>query len=114
MMPSQGVPATFGNQAPRPQMSRKRSATDGALDQELMSPGKRARKDQIPTSQPHFEHHASFGSSFESGGATRPASSHDVHDLHDDSGIGLGLFDQPFHPGKIDGTEHELTASLAS
>jgi hypothetical protein len=113
MMAAQQMPATFGNQTARPQMSRKRSATDGALEQEIMSPGKRAKRDQMAASQPQFEQHASFGSSFESG-ATRPASSHDVHDLHDDSGIGLGLFDQPFNPAKLDGGEHELAAALVS
>jgi regulatory factor X len=91
MMPSQNVPVSFDTQF-RPANNRKRSSTDVAdSNDKPSSPDKRMRIDH--SSQPQFEHHASFNSSF---GSAPEARTDDVHDLHDDSGIGLGIMDEPF------------------
>jgi hypothetical protein len=91
MIQPQNMATTFEHQA----NSRKRSSTDvGEVDEKPSSFGKRMRADH--TSQPQFEHHASFNSSFGSAPDKRPSSTDDVHDLHDDSGIGLSLLDEPF------------------
>jgi hypothetical protein len=94
MMQPGTIPATF-EQPYRPSNNRKRSSTDIAdLDENPSSSSKRMRTD--PNSQPHFEHQASFGSSFDSAPATQSGSTGEMHDLHDDSGIGLGIMDEPF------------------
>jgi hypothetical protein len=88
------IPATF-DQPYRPSNNRKRSSTDVAdLDENPSGSSKRNRNDL--NSQPHFEHQTSFNSSFGAASATQPGSTDDLHDLHDDSGIGLGIMDEPF------------------
>jgi hypothetical protein len=98
--------ATTFEQQTRQGNSRKRSSTDiGDVDEKSSSLNKRMRADH--TSQPQFEHHASFNSSFGSAPEKRPSSTEDVHDLHDDSGIGLSLLDEPF---SLSSSAKELTS----
>jgi hypothetical protein len=90
MMSNQCGPSSKSNQSvPTHSINRKRHSEGSTHGSRSSSPGKKLRFSQ-DDSQPQFEQHPSFAtSSFNSAAEHRPHSSHDVHD---DSGIDLGLF----------------------
>jgi regulatory factor X len=83
-----GPNSTSMQGVPQQHNSKKRRSEDFTQNSRSSSPGKKLRFSQ-DTSQPHFEQHPSFAtSSFNSIAEPRP---HSSHDMHDDSGIDLGL-----------------------
>jgi hypothetical protein len=83
-----GPNSTSMQGVPQQHNSKKRRSEDFTQGSRSSSPGKKLRFSQ-DNSQPQFEQHPSFAtSSFNSVVEPRP---HSSHDMHDDSGIDLGL-----------------------